>query len=34
MLILSFQAARRTVRALAMRRLWAAAVVATIRPSG
>jgi hypothetical protein len=34
MLILSFKAAHRTVRALAMKRLWAAEVVATIRPSG
>jgi hypothetical protein len=34
MLTLSFQAAHRTVRALAMKRLWAAAAVATIRPSG
>jgi hypothetical protein len=34
MLYLSFQTAHRTVRALAMKELWAAAVVATIRPSG
>jgi len=34
MLYPSFQTAHRTVRALATKELWAAAMVATIRPSG